>query len=56
MRRTAIMMLFKKIKEDIMDRQIKTADKIAFCIKNARKSCKMTQEEAAQTLGYSERQ
>ena len=56
MRRTAIMMLFKKIKEDIMDRQIKTADKIAFCIKNARKSCKMTQEEAAQILGYSERQ
>ena len=56
MRRTAIMMLFKKIKEDIMDRQIKTADKIAFCIKNARKSSKMTQEEAAQILGYSERQ
>ena len=39
-----------------MDRHIKTADQIAFCIKNARKSCKMTQEEAAQTLGYSERQ
>lgn len=44
------------IKEDIMDRQLKTVDEITSCIKNARKSCQMTQEEAAYKLGYSERQ
>lgn len=39
-----------------MDRQLKTVDEITSCIKNARKSCQMTQEEAAYKLGYSERQ
>lgn len=39
-----------------MDRQLKTIDEISSSIKDARKSCHLTQEEAAYRLGYSERQ
>lgn len=39
-----------------MDRQLKTIGEISLSIKDARKMCHMTQEEAAYMLGYSERQ
>ena len=40
----------------IMDKQLKTYDEITLSIKDARKSCHLTQEQAAAILGYSERQ
>ena len=39
-----------------MNRQLKSIDEISSSIKKARKLRHMTQEEAAELLGYSERQ
>lgn len=39
-----------------MDKQLKSIDEIILSIRDARKSCHLTQEQAAAILGYSERQ